>query len=811
MKLLFSILCIIYFQFSGFSQKTLNALRIDDKITIDGVGNEAIWDKAEIASDFTTVSPEYGKTPEQSSIVKVLYDDEALYILAVMDEVSRDSIMTELSQRDEVGNTDNFAVLLDTYGNGTDGVVFVVGSTGGQYDALKENSGNEDTSWDAVWESNVDLTANGWTCEIRLPYSAIRFPKKDVQEWSINFSRRQARKNMVSLWNPQDPEINGIFTQSGKLVNIKNIKPPLRLSLSPYFSAYAIHNHDVNNNPVNNTGYTYNGGMDVKYGINDAFTLDMTLIPDFGQVESDDNVVNLSPFEVRFDEKRPFFTEGLELFNKASIFYTRRIGGRPLNTDAVSENLQQNEIIESNPSIPQLYNATKVSGRNSNGLAIGVFNAVEASTSAIIRNTETNEAREYKTQPLTNYSVIVFDQNLKNNSSVSIINTNVWRQGKEFYDANVTGLDFSLKDKNQDFEFAGEAAYSLQSFSDIENNTGHKLELEFSRISGKINYWVDYSEESPNYDPNDLGFLRAANSRNFGTGASYNMFDPFGSFNRAEFWTNFSYQRIVEPDAFTGWRINIGGWAQTKSFWSINSWANFSPVRHDYFEPRVQGRFVTTPGFYNTGFNINSDGRKKFQMSTFSYIYNVGEAGRWGYEIGVNPRYRFSDKFSLELDSEYEIQYDDTGWVDEGDNAEIIFGQRDRLRIENLVGLNYNFTEKIGLNLRVRHYWLRALYQSYHELNLDGTLGDTDYNELNDFEYTYFNLDLNFNWRFAPGSDIFINWKNQIDGGHDRDLFNISDIDYIKGIGNLHKYPQQNSISIRLVYYLDYQNFKNWI
>lgn len=320
MKQLYIFLFVSAFYCTSYGQKTLNAYRIDSSIEIDGSGNESVWEKAEMASEFTTVSPEYGKTPDQKTIVKVLYDNEAVYVLANMEEVARDSIMTELSQRDQMGNTDNFAILLDTYGNSTDGVIFVVGSTGVQFDAIKENSGYEDTSWDAVWESNVVLTETGWTCEIKLPYSALRFPKKDVQEWLINFSRRQARTNVVSYWNPQDPEVDGIFTQSGKLVNLKNIKPPIRLSLQPYFSAYALHNHDTNNTPINNVGYTYNGGMDIKYGINDAFTLDMTLIPDFGQVESDDNVVNLSPFEVRFDEKRPFFTEGLELFQKQVSF-----------------------------------------------------------------------------------------------------------------------------------------------------------------------------------------------------------------------------------------------------------------------------------------------------------------------------------------------------------------------------------------------------------------------------------------------------------------------------------------------------------
>jgi len=812
MKLTFLILIIFTFIASGFSQKTLEALRMNKPIKIDGLIDESIWKDAAIANGFTTISPEYGKTPEQKTLVRILYDDDAIYIAAVMEEISRDSIMTELSQRDDFGNTDSFGVMLDTYGNGNDGVFFAVGSTGVQYDALKANNGNEDNDWDAVWMSDVNLTDDGWTCEIMLPYSALRFPKDEMQEWTINFTRRQARKNENVTWSPFDPKINGVFNQSGKLINLKDIKPPIRLSFSPYFSAYALHNHDKNNTPINSTGYTYTGGMDVKYGINDAFTLDMTLIPDFGQVESDDNVINLSPFEVRFAEKRPFFTEGVEMFEKANIFYTRRVGGTPVNFYDAYGDLGDSEIIKNNPQIPQLFNATKVSGRNSKGLGIGVFNAVEAPTYAEIENTETGEIRKYKTQPLTNYNVIVFDQNLKNNSSISFINTNVWRQGLEFYDANVTGYEINLKDKEQKYSLSSQAAYSLQSYNNTDNITGHKFEIEFEKISGNFNYWVGYSEESPDYNPNDLGFLRAANERNFFAGASYSIFEPFGKFNRANFWTNFDYNRIIDPNAYTGIGTNLGFWMQSTGFWEFNMWANYSPENYDYFEPRTPGRYLTTPTIYNTGIYISSDSRKKFRLTFNAFIYNVDEKERWGYEYEMNPRFRFSDKLSMNFSASISNQFDDTGFVDDGDSGEIIMGQRDRFRVRNLLAINYNFTEKIGLNLRTRHYWERGVYSSYHDLSNEGHLGQTNYDLNNDYEGSFFNVDLNFNWRFAPGSDIFINWKNSISGGTDNTMTSIGDIGYFDGLNNLRQYPQNNSISVRVVYYLDYYlNIKKWI
>lgn len=784
------------------AQKILNAYRINSDIKVDGFLQEEAWQQAEIASDFKTISPEYGKSPQQDTRVRVLYDDEAVYISAEMDEVSRDSIMTELTQRDDLGNTDFFEVLIDTYGNGTDGVQFVVGATGVQYDAKKGNNGSEDRSWDVVWFSEVNLGEKGWICEMKIPYSAIRFPDREEQEWIINFTRRQARNNVHGVWDEIDPLLNGIFTQSGFLRNIKGIKPPVRLQFSPYFSAYTV--SQSNGNDGNISQQSFNGGMDLKYGINDAFTLDMTLIPDFGQVESDDNIVNLSPFEVQFAEKRPFFTEGLELFQKANIFYSRRIGGRPVNYYSVYNTLQQNEEVISNPQNGRLLNASKVSGRNSRGLGIAVFNAIESGSAATIRNNETGETRDYQTQGLTNYNIVVFDKNLKNNSYVSFINTNVWRQGAEFYDANVSGIEFDIKDKKQNYSVEGVAAVSVQSFTNRDNNVGHKMGLDFNKISGNFNYSFQYFEESPNYNPNDLGFLSAPNERSLGFFANYNIYEPLINFNRANFWFGSSYRRIVDPNAFNRLRFNIGAWFQTREFFNIEFWGSVSPQAYDYFEPRVPGRFMVIPGFCNAGMWIGTDNRKKFRTSFSSNIYQLDEEGRWGYSYNINPRFRVSNRFTVYLRTYVDNQFDDTGWVNFND-GNIIMGQRDRLIVENLGGFFYNFTEKIGLNMRVRHYWDRGIYRSFHHLSQEGLLLQTDYDAPHDYTGSFFNIDLNFNWRFAPGSDIFINWKNNIAGGEN---LMIHGQNYFNSFKNFENYPQTNSLSVRIVYFIDYLNIK---
>lgn len=807
------IICTFFIAFSCClaAQKTLNATRIDAPVKIDGLLDEAMWSTSEIAGDFTTITPESGKKATQATRVRVLYDDEAIYFGAEMTEVSRDSIMTQLTQRDDLGNTDFFNIMLDTYGNGTDGVQFIVGATGVQFDAKKANNGSGDRDWDAVWLSEVSLHEDGWIAEIKIPYSAIRFPKQDEQTWIINFTRQITRVNEESAWNPIDIKISGIFNQSGYLRNIKDIKPPLRLFLSPYFSVYALKQQDPSLDPSSSTAYSYNGGLDLKYGINDAFTLDMTLIPDFGQVESDDRIVNLSPFEIRYSEKRPFFTEGLELFEKGDIFYTRRVGGQPVRLHKVLNSIADNEELVSADQVPQLYNATKVSGRNGKGLGIGIFNAVEGQTSVVIKNKETGSLQKETTQPLTNYNVLVLDQNLKNNSYFAFINTNVWRSGSEFYDANVSAIDFNFKDKNQSYSLSGQAGYSLQAFDNADNNTGYKYNLRFQKISGNFRYWSNYTEISPDFNPNDLGFLRRPNERSLDLSIAHNIFEPFGAFNRAEFWSDFSYSRIIEPDAFTRMNFNVGFWMQSKGFWNFNAWTNFSPPSYDYFEPRVAGRYIKTPAYYNGGFWIGSDNRKKLRVESSAFVYNVAEENRWGYEIFVSPRFRFNDHFTVNLLLEFDKQHDDSGWVAAGQDGEIYFGQRERTNFENRVNMEYNFTEKIGLTMRARHYWLKATYNSFHELGTRGELLATHYTGDHDFSESIFNIDFNFNWRFAPGSDLFFVWKNNISGRQLSNDANLNSYSYIDAIKRLTSYPESNSFSIRLVYFLDYQNVRKFL
>lgn len=342
--LLACLFCVCIINSVAQNIKKMNAVRTESAPKIDGILDDSEWAKAVAADEFVELRPTPGRVEsrERGTEVKILYDNSAIYISARMFE-HPDSIARELVTRDQVGNSDFIGIIFDPYLDRINGLGFYVTAAGSQYDAKYSQTGNEDDNWNAVWDSEVKIDKLGWTAELKIPYSALRFANKDIHTWGINMTRRRQKINYQSCWNFVDPKVSGFINQEGELHGITNIKSPVRLSFSPYVSSL-VNNYPHNFPDISNTTGSFNGGMDVKYGINQSFTLDMTLVPDFGQVRSDNQVLNLTPFEVKFNENRQFFTEGTELFNKVDLFYSRRIGSFPSYKSDVSGQLKLQRV-----------------------------------------------------------------------------------------------------------------------------------------------------------------------------------------------------------------------------------------------------------------------------------------------------------------------------------------------------------------------------------------------------------------------------------------------------------------------------------
>ncbi len=786
---------------TGLAQQTRSvfATRIAQAPRIDADLSDSCWANALPANDFIQRELHPGKLSAQRSDVRFVYDDDALYIGAKLYDVSADSVLRELSTRDNEANADLFGVLLDTYNDDINAFGFYVTAAGTQIDARFSSEG-EDFEWNAVWRSSVKTDPEGWIVEMEIPYSAIRFSKKDIQSLGLNIIRKIRRLRETSFWNPVDPRLGAFVRQCGDLYGISNVKPPLRLSLTPYIAGFAEH-YPYNDPAVNNLNYNVSGGMDIKYGINDAFTLDMTLVPDFSQVQSDNQVLNLSPFEVQFQERRPFFTEGTELFNKGGLFYSRRVGGQPIDYFKPYATLQPGERVLRNPSQTRLINATKLSGRTPRKLGIGLFNAVSGETYATIENDE-GQQRSLLTSPLSNYNILVLDQSLKNNSFISLVNTNVLREGNH-YDANVTGLQTRVNDKKNMYSVGSSFNLSQRFFTSFDKpDRGYSADLDFGKSGGNFRWTAFGRVKSDRYNPNDMGILLLGNNVETGVTLIYNVYKPFWKLNNMYNNVTVIYQRMFNPSAF--WNFGIYGenvTTFTKKFitWGINY--GLEPViTYDYYEPRVAGRFYTYPVNYNLGGFVSSDYRKPFALDVFGNRRIFHENAREVIEIGISPRFRVNNSLSFIYEISREYKHDDIGFVNYSGQENIItFGRRNITTINNVFSGVYKFSNKMSLSFRLRHYWSKALYSEYYELMNDGYLNSYKYGKHHDVNFNAFNIDMVYFWQFAPGSELNVVWKSAAIRSDGQIV-----PDYYSNFRTSLSAGQNNSISVKVLFYLDY-------
>ena len=808
-KTLLLLTCIAFASFLPAQvpeKKQTTAYRTASAIRIDGHLDEPDWSLTDVAREFIQKEPKPGVPSPFLSEVRLLYDDGALYVGATLFDPAPDSILKELSPRDELGNTDLFGLMLDTYRDGINAFGFWVTPAGIQGDE-RIFSEDDDDSWDAVWESSARITEEGWTVEMRIPYSAIRFPVVEEQKWAVNFARYVRRVREESWWNAMNPELDNEVSQCGLLDGIRNIESPIRLSVTPYVAGY----FQVRSGGGlgASTTRSFRGGLDLKYGISDAFTLDMTLIPDFGQVQSDDQVYNFTPFEVQFAENRQFFTEGTELFRKGGLFYSRRIGGVPIGFSDVFEQVDSTQTIVSNPTEAQLINAMKVSGRTRKNLGIGIFNALEARSFAEVRD-ESGEAIFIQTQPLTNYNVFVLDQGLKNNSYAAVINTSAWREGAS-YDANVVGTDILLRDKPNKYAVSLLGAMSSQFFPD-STHAGFKYRIVLQRTSGKLTGALRYYVENHTYDPNDLGFLQSNNIKRITAQVNYNIYQPFSVFNKVFNSLIVTHARLYEPNLFRDFSVNASTVLIFKNFHAAGGGIETQPVEgYDHFEPRVPGRYYVYPPYFGWNGWISSDYRRQFAFDVrANHWWHTERDGfpRWGVWFDISPRFRVNDHLSFITGYNQTTTHNDVGFATITLDT-IVFGRREQRIIETWVTAKYIFNHLTGLSLRARHYWARAQYDEFFQLTELGKLSPIGYSgkvngaSIHDVDFNALTVDVVFSWFFAPGSEMSIVWKNAIFKNGDMPAPG-----YGRNFGELLAAPQLNSLSVKLLYYLDYLKAK---
>lgn len=800
-KIFTLVIFVILLPFVTFSQKkVLNAIKTTDKITIDGKFNETIWESTPIAKDFVMYYPENGK-PEQNNKrteVKIIYDNDAVYIAATMFDDEPTKILKQITKRDVSGIYDNFGVFINGFNDSQQDFRFYVSASGVQLDCFSSTDGYEDYTWNAVWDSEARITDDGWVVEMKIPYAALRFSNKDKQTWGLNFFREIRRDRQSLTWNFIDNNINNENIQAGLLEGIENIKTPVRLFFNPFASFY------LTANEQQKTQGELKAGLDVKYGINDAFTLDLILIPDFGQIKLDDIVLNLTPFEQQYNENRPFFTEGVDLFQKGDLVYTRRIGGQPSYYPPLAEN----ETINDYPSSVPLINAVKVSGRTNDGLGIGFLNAITAQTSATVTNTDTNENTAVVLEPVSNYNVLVLDQRIRKNSSISFVNTNVTRDGL-FRDANVSALVFDLNTKANTFALEGDYKYSfVNEYGNEENKKGYNTSLNFAKSSGKYRFGVGAQYVSQDYDSNDLGINFQTHYHVFHGNVSYRTLEPTTVFNNINGTVSF----------YSEFDNNTSKIQSNK----LEAKINFTTVQNDGFSLYLKARPTEIYNFYEArsiddskyfiepksiaaSFVFSSNYNRKFALDFIPTYKKFNQEKRDSYEVIISPRYRFSNHLSSSFDFDFIRQNNNLGWIDFDADDNTIFARRNIITYVNSVSGKYAFNNKMNINLALRYYWSYTKNFQFYTLQDDGRLADNDiYNEDNNVNFNTWNFDLSYSWWFAPGSEMVVLYRNNS---------LLSDYpfrtDFRGNIKNVTDFENLNHVfSISVRYHIDYNSFK---
>ncbi len=788
------------------SLRQLPAVRTSLPIKIDGLISEEAWKAAPRATNFIEQRPSFLKPESETNKTEVyfLYDDEAIYLGGYCHEKSKDSISSELVGRDNIGINDFIGVVFDTYRDKINGSGYYVTALGEQFD-VKYSIGNEDASWNSVYQTATKLTNEGWTFEMRIPYSAIRFSKEPVQNWGMQIIRRRAKTGQQYSWSPLDPQKFGFMNQAGLWTGIENIKPPLRLSFSPYFSTYA------NRNP-SPTGHKWdasvNGGMDVKFGISKAFTLDMTLIPDFGQVQSDNQILNLSPFEVRFNENRTFFNEGTELFNKGNFFYSRRIGGAPIHQYDVGRHMASTDTLLKNPDVTKLVNATKISGRTPKGLGIGFFNAITSPSFAEVEDLH-KDRRKIETSPLTNYNVLVFDQTMKYNSSITFVNTNVLRSGYD-YDANVSAFLFDIYDKKVDWNVWGKVAVSQLYGYEQKGKTlsGLHYNMNLGKFRGPFNFDIHQFAADDKYNQTDLGYFTNNNYLEHGFWMGYKWTKPKGIYNSVylNFRGNLSHLWKPLGEDYSKYQYfnlsaNVNG--QLKNLWNYGLIADIRPSQQDFYESRVEGRMVKIPSSWMAGAWFGTNSAKKYSASMEVYQRIASKYDAKAIDLAVGNNFRFSNKLSIGLSSYMEFYNRNFGFAaTRGDS--IIMGLRNRRTAENVFNIKYNFNTKMGITFRARHYWSKVRYNHLFHLQKSGDV--TDISSISgdpNINLNLFNIDMVYTWQFAQGSFLNIGWKNASVMQDKLVAYH-----YARNLRNTLSNDQASNLSLKVIYFLDYLSLK---
>lgn len=723
------------------ASRVLLAVRVQgDDPAIDGLLSDEAWRSAPLAGDFTQLEPDEGAPATERTEVRVLYGSDALFIAFRAHDSAPDSIAGQLTRRDTDSYSDAVHVLIDSYHDRRTAFHFAVNPAGVKMDLYRFDDTEEDASWDAVWEVATHVDREGWNAEFRIPFSQLRFGNQEDQTWGINFAREIARRNETSTWAPIRQSDAAIVSRSGELRGLKGLGTPSRIELRPFTLARFTRAPVEPGNPFRDSSDLFaSGGLDLKYGVTNDLTLDVTVNPDFGQVEADPAQVNLTAYETFYPEQRPFFIEGAAIYNfgigigdgdmgSESLFYSRRIGRPPQGS------VDAQGGFTDTPEVTTILGAWKLSGKTPGGWSVGLLHAVTSRETARVASSEGSRFEE-SVEPFSNYGVARIQKDFREGrSAVGLIGT-ATKRDKGAADqlllrsgAFAGGFDFRHRFGGDDRYLASgyllgsrvwgsEEAMAATQRSParyfqrpdaphvdydphLTAMSGWAGKVELFKMGGGFWRWgTILNAKSPGFEPNDLGYQRESDLILHAVYVGYDHYTPSGKLRR---WN-------LNLNAWHGWsfggeRLATGG-NLNGSLTFPSYWGGSAGINHDFeaFSNSTLrgGPLLRREARTNGWLRLFSDSRKAVQVRLNNDWSRASDTHSWSWSTSASVRWRPSSRMSLNLGPFLGRSVNALQWVDRVYSFEdhFVFGRIDQ-KTAGLTG-RFDFTFKPDLTLQL--------------------------------------------------------------------------------------------------------------
>ena len=830
-------------------------------IRLDGNLDESAWKRAPIATGFVQLQPDEGAPATERSEVRVLYGEKALYIGFRAFDTDPSSIEAQLTRRDQWSFSDWVYVSIDSYNDERTAFQFTVNPKCVKRDAYLFDDNQRDSDWDAVWDVKTSVDGSGWAAEFRIPYSQLRFPHNPKQTWGIQFGRAIARKDETSYWAPLSTQEYAMVSKFGKLWGIDGVEPPRRLEIMPYTMAGLQREPGDQSNPLfEENDFSVSLGMDVKYGVTGDLTLDVTVNPDFGQVEADPAQVNLSAFETFFPERRPFFMEGANIFDfvlgygptgrpDEKLFYSRRIGRAPQGwADSEGGYLET-------PDATTIRTAEKLSGKTASGWTIGLLHAAAAEEEAHIITGGGEDIHEV-VEPSTHYGLLRLQKDFRGgHSALGIIATGVFRRSDEaealhLHTRAITGgFDFRHRFWDDNYQISGHVLRSRVSGSkeaiartqrapgrymqrpDADHVTydpertsleGMSASVNLGRVGGgSWSYGAVIRTRTPGLEVNDIGFARSSDMLQTAAWLGYFQNRQSRYFRRWSMnWNGWRVQSHGHERTSLGTGVSTN--FQFQNHWNTGVGLNYSVGSLSTSMLRG-GPAIRTDDQVSMWVGGGTDSRKAIRLNVNTNFSNQWESGSSSYSISSNIYWRPSGRIQMSVGASYGKSESGSQWVTqlEADNVHYIFGHIAQQTISLTGRLDVTFTPNLSLQLYMQPFVSAGHYSQLKQVadpragnytdrfdDLDteaidgGYLADVDGNGISefifnpDFNFKQFRSNAVFRWEYRQGSALFVVWSH---GRQDYDP--TGQLDLGSDLGELFDAPADDVIMVKVSYW----------